>query len=76
VELKEASMDRRPASLVVAVFLWLVALVQLLRVLFRIEVTAQGDDIPLWVSGVAFVVLGGLGFWLWRERRAGELRQR
>jgi hypothetical protein len=66
----------KPAWLVVAIVLWLVALVQLLRVLFRIEATAQGEDIPFWVSGVAFVVLGGLGFWLWRERRAGEPRQR
>jgi hypothetical protein len=60
---------RKPALLVAAVFLWLIALAQLLRVLFRIEVTVQGVDIPLWVSGLAFIVLGALGIWLWHERR-------
>lgn len=59
----------KPASHVVAFFLWLVALAQLLRVVFGIRVTAQGVDIPLWVSGVAFIVLVALGISLWRERR-------
>jgi hypothetical protein len=62
---------RKPASLVAAVFFWLIALAQLLRVLFRREVTVQGVDIPLWVSGLAFIVLGALGIWLWRERQVG-----
>ena len=62
---------RKPASLVAAIFLWLIALAQLLRVLFRIEVTVQGVDIPLWVSGLALIVLGALGIWLWRERQVG-----
>jgi hypothetical protein len=60
---------KKPASLAVAIFLWLIALVQLLRVIFDIRVTAQGVDIPLWVSGLAFIVLVALGIWLWRERR-------
>ena len=58
----------KPASLVVAIFLWLVALGQLLRVLLRVRVTAGNHDVPLWLSGVAFIVLGALGYWLWRER--------
>ena len=60
---------KKPASLAVAIFLWLIALVQLLRVIYGIRVTAQSVDIPLWVSGLAFVVLVALGIWLWRERR-------
>jgi hypothetical protein len=60
---------RKPASLVAAIFLWLIALAQLRRVLFRLGVTVQGVDIPLWVSGVAFSVLSALGIWLWREQR-------
>ena len=62
-------MNKRPASLVVAIFLWLIALGQLLRVVFRVEVRAGDVNIPLWVSGLAFVVLVALGIWLWRERR-------
>jgi hypothetical protein len=61
---------KKQASLVVAILLWLIALVQLLRVLFRVEVTAGGINIPLWVSILAVIVFGALGIWLWRERRA------
>jgi lipopolysaccharide export LptBFGC system permease protein LptF len=60
---------KRPASLVAAILFWLIALAQLLRVLFRVQVTAGGVNIPLWVSILAFIVLGALGIWLWRERR-------
>jgi hypothetical protein len=60
---------KRPASLAAAILFWLIALVQLLRVFLRLRVTAGSHDIPLWLSAVAFVVLGALGLWLWRERR-------
>jgi hypothetical protein len=60
---------KKQASLVAAVVFWLIAIAQLLRVLFRVRVIAGGVDIPLWLSVVAFVVLGALGLWLWRERR-------
>jgi protein-S-isoprenylcysteine O-methyltransferase Ste14 len=62
-------MNNRPASLVVAIFLWLIAVAQLLRVLFRVDVRAGDLSIPLWVSMLAFIVLAALGIWLWRERR-------
>jgi hypothetical protein len=60
---------KRPASLVASILFWLIALAQLLRVLFRVEVAAGGVNIPIWVSILAFIVLGALGIWLWRERR-------
>ena len=62
---------KKPASLVAAIVFWLIALVLLLRVLLRVRVTAGSHDIPLWLSAVAFVVLGALGMWLWRERAVG-----
>ena len=49
---------------------WLIAVAQLLRVLLQVQVTAGGHDVPLWLSFVAFIALGALGFWLWRERQA------
>ena len=61
---------KKPASLVAAIVFWLIALAQLLRVLFRVEVTAGGVNIPVWVSILAVIVPGALGLWLWRERRA------
>ena len=62
---------KKPASLVAAIVFWLIALAQLLRLFFRVQVTAGSHDIPLWLSAVAFVVLGALGMWLWRERAVG-----
>ena len=62
---------KRPTSLVAAILFWLIALAQLLRVILRVRVTAGSHDIPLWPSAVAFVVLGALGVWLWRERAVG-----
>jgi hypothetical protein len=62
-------MNKKPASLVAAIFLWLIALAQLLRVLYRVEVRAGDVNIPVWVSLVAFIILAALGIWLWRERR-------
>jgi hypothetical protein len=61
-------MDK-PASLLAVILFWLIALAQLLRVLLRVEVTAGGVTIPLWISVVAFIILAVLGVWLWRERR-------
>lgn len=60
---------KRPASLVAALVFWLMALAQLLRILFQVEVTAGGANIPLWISIPAVIVLGTLGAWLWLERR-------
>jgi hypothetical protein len=62
---------KKPASLVAALVFWLIALAQLLRAILRVRVTAGTHDIPLWLSAVAFVVLGALGMWLWRERAGG-----
>jgi len=60
---------KKPASPVAAILFWLIALAQLLRFLLRVRVTAGSHDLPLWLSAVAFVVLGAVGVWLWRERQ-------
>lgn len=52
----------RLASLVFA----LIALAQLWRLIAQPEVIVAGTTIPLWVSAVGFIVLGGLCLWLWR----------
>ncbi len=65
---------KKPASLVAAIVFWLIALAQLLRVLLRVEVTARGVNVPLWPSALAFIVLGALGIWLWRERQESLLK--
>lgn len=60
---------KKQASLVAAIVFWLMALAQLLRLLFRVEVRAGGTEIPVWVSAPAVLILGALGIWLWLERR-------
>jgi hypothetical protein len=69
IRAREGAEMRKPASLVAMIVFWLIALAQLLRVFLRVRVTAGSHDIPLWLSSVAFIVLGTLGLWLWRERQ-------
>ena len=42
---------------------------QLLRFILRWEVTLNGAIVPVWLSGIAFVVAGGLAVMVWWENR-------
>ena len=66
---KETEMNK-PFTLVAVVVLSLVSLLQLLRLLLGWEITINGITIPLWASGLAFVVAAGLAAMVWRERRS------
>jgi hypothetical protein len=46
-----------------------VGLLQLIRLLLGWEVIINHRDIPLSLSGIAVVVLGGLSLWLYRLAR-------
>jgi len=59
----------KPATVTAAILLTVVALLQLLRAVARVRVVVGDTVIPIWVSVVAFVVLGGLAIGLWREAR-------
>ena len=48
----------------------LLCLAQLLRLVIRPEVLVAGHQVPLWPSGLAFVILGGLSLWMWKLSRA------
>lgn len=51
-----------------AMFLFaLISLLQLLRVVMGWEVMVNGMLVPLWASGIAFVVAGTMALLLWRE---------
>jgi len=60
---------KRPASLVVGILLLLLALAQLCRFFFRIDVVATGLEIFLWPSAVAVIILTVLAIWLLKERK-------
>jgi hypothetical protein len=59
----------KPAVLVAAIFLSLVAALHLLRLVFGVQVTAGGTEIPLWASVLGVVGPSVLALWLWREQR-------
>jgi hypothetical protein len=58
----------RRYTLVSGLFLTLLACVQLLRLLMRWPVRVAGFDVPLWVSGIAAVIVGALALWAFRVR--------
>jgi hypothetical protein len=62
----------RPATMGAAVLLTVVSLAHLMRMLFGLRVTVADYAIPMWLSGVAFLVAGGLAIMLWRG--AGKSR--
>ncbi len=59
----------KPFTMVAVVVFSLIALMQLLRFILRWEITVNGVTVPVWVSGMAFVIVGGLAVMLWREMR-------
>jgi len=61
--------DAKPFTTLAAIVLSLIAVLQLLRVILKWEVTLNGTPVPLWLSGVAFLVAGGLAVMVWREKR-------
>ena len=61
----------KPFTAVTVVLLALIALVQLLRFILGWEVTVNGLILPVWLSGIAFVITAGLAVMVWREARHG-----
>ena len=55
---------------VASIIFGLMCLAQLLRLVLRPEVLVAGHRLPLWASGLAFLILGGLSLWMWKLARA------
>jgi hypothetical protein len=52
----------------IAIFLFaLIALLQLLRFALGWEVVVNGMTVPVWLSGIAFALFGGVAVMVWRE---------
>lgn len=60
----------KPFTTLATILLSLIAILQLIRFVQGWEVVVNGATIPVWVSGLAFVIAGGLAVMLWRESRA------
>lgn len=59
----------KPFTIIAIVLFSLIALLQLLRFFLSWEVTVNGMTVPVWVSGIAFVILAGVAVMVWRETR-------
>ncbi|MBI2402744.1 MAG: hypothetical protein HYV20_08430 [Gemmatimonadetes bacterium] len=59
----------KPFTIIAVGLFSLIALMQLLRFILRWEITVNGVIVPVWVSGIAFVIAAGLAVMLWRETR-------
>ena len=59
----------KPFTLIAVVLFSLIAVMQLLRFILGWAVTINGVGIPVWASGIAFVVAAGLAVMVWREAR-------
>jgi len=66
----ERRFEMKPFTVIAIVVFSLVAILQLTRLILGWEVMVNGLIIPAWVSGMAFVISGGLAVMLWRETRA------
>jgi hypothetical protein len=60
----------KPATLVTTILLVLVALVHVLRLMLRVEVTVGAAVVPMWASALAIIVPAALAVGLWRENAA------
>lgn len=60
---------QKPFTIIAVVLFLLIALLQLLRFILGWEVLIKGVTVPVWVSGIAFVIAAGLAVMVWRETR-------
>ena len=60
----------KPASLLVAILLDIIAVVHILRLVFHTEVIIGGWVLPMWVSGVGAVAATTLSVLVFREARS------
>ena len=59
----------KPFTAITVVLLALIAVAQLLRFVLGWEVTVNGLIVPVWPSGIVFVITAGLAIMVWREAR-------
>jgi hypothetical protein len=59
----------KPFTTIAVVVLLLVALLQLLRFVAGWELIVDGIAVPVWASGIAFVIAASLAAMVWREAR-------
>jgi len=56
----------RQYSLVSGAFFTLLTCLQILRLLFQWPVTVSSMQVPVWLSGIAAIIVGSLAVWAFR----------
>jgi hypothetical protein len=59
----------KPVTTIVVILLSAISIAQLLRLIFQVDIVANGVTIPLWVSIFGCIIPAVLAFMLWRENR-------
>ena len=59
----------KPAALVAAVFLDLIACLHLARLILQTPITVDGSPVPMWISVFGVLGPGALAIWLFLEQR-------
>lgn len=65
----------KPFTALAAVFLGLLATLQLVRTVMGWDVIVNGTSVPVWASALACLITGGLALMLWKENRARPRHQ-
>ena len=60
---------KKPFTIIAIVFFSLISVLQFLRFILGWEITVNGVSVPVWASGIAFVVAAGLAVMVWLETR-------
>jgi len=58
---------KKPFTIMSIVVFSLISVLQFLRFILGWEVTVNGVSVPVWASGMAFVVAAGLAVMVWLE---------
>jgi phosphate starvation-inducible membrane PsiE len=64
----------KTGTFVAMVFLIAVAVAHILRILFHVEATVNGHNIPLWLSYAAVILTLVLAAAIWNEHRRNNQR--
>ncbi len=59
----------KTSVIVTLIFLTIVSILHLVRFALQVSITVDNFVVPMWMSLVAFLALGALAVWLWRDEK-------
>ena len=68
-------MSQYAFSVIAGIFFLLIAICHILRIAFGVTFVVQGISVPMWASGIAFVVMGYLAYEAFRLAKKSHVHQ-